>query len=125
MTGESVNRPAAEKAIRSQVRARKVALTNHAKTRNPSAGKYPLTGEQIRNCLLNGSITEGPFRDIKEEGGWRVTVTRFKEDEKHEVAAVLIVEKRVLVITGYGWEKRVPRARPVARLEEIEEDDDE
>jgi hypothetical protein len=106
-----MDRQAAKTAIEALVRAGKMALTGHAKIRDPARGKYPLTREQIQNCLLNGSITEGPAPDIKEAGGWKVTVTRFKADEKHEVAAVLIVEKRVLVITGYGWEKVTPRTR--------------
>ncbi len=117
-----MDRPTAKAAIENLVDAGRMALTEHAKTRDPKYGKYPLTREQIKNCLLNGTITEGPAPDIKEADGWKVTLTRFKAEEKHEVAAVLIVEKRVLVITGYGWEKKVRRAK---RTERIEDGDDE
>lgn len=119
-----MNRHTAKAAIETLVTAGRMAFTEHAKARDPSRGKYPLTREQIRNCLLNGSITEGPFPDIKVTDGWKVTVTRFKADEKHEVAAVLIVEKNVLVITGYGWDKKVSRVRP-RRAEHIENDESE
>lgn len=107
-----MDQPTAKAAIVTLVKAGKFALTTHAKIRDPKRGKYPLTREQIGNCLLNGTITEGPIPDIKIADGWKVTVTRFKSDEKHEVAAVVIVERRVLVITGYGWEKAVARVRP-------------
>lgn len=119
-----MDRPTAKAAIEELVKAGKVALTDHAKTRDPKRGKYPLTREQISNCLLNGSITEGPVQDIKIADGWKVTVTRFKADEKHEVAAVLIIEKRVLVITGFGWDKQVSRVRP-QRTEQMEDDEDD
>ena len=120
MTGK-FGRPEAKAAIDALVQAGRVALTLHAKERDPARGKYPLTREQITNCLLQGAISEGPVPDIRETNGWKVTVTRFKADEKHEVAAVLIIEKRVLVITGYGWEKRVRRGRKLP----VEQDEDE
>jgi len=101
----------------------KVAFTRHGTIRNPTAGKYPLTREQVEQCLLNGEISEGPVPDIKEAGGWKVTVTRFKADEKHEVSAVLIVEKNVLVITGYGWGKSARRRRG-GTVEKSEYDDE-
>lgn len=116
-----MDRPSAKAEIETLVKAGKLALTDHAKNRDPKRGKYPLTREQIGNCLLNGTITEGPAPDIKIADGWKVTVTRFRSDEKHEVAAVLIVEKRILVITGYGWEKKVTRVRP----QRTERDEDE
>lgn len=119
-----MNRPTAEAAIKALAQAGEIALTDHAKTRDSGRGKYPLTREQIKNCLLNGSITEGPFPDIKVGGGWKVTVTRFREGEKHEVAAVLIVERNVLVITGYGWEPKRSRVRS-QRAGSEEDDDDE
>ena len=106
-----MDRQTAKTAIEALVKAGKMALTDHAKNRDPTRGKYPLTGEQIRNCLSNGSISEGPTPDIREANGWKVTVTRYKADEKHEVATVPIVEKKVLVITAYGWEKLTTRIR--------------
>lgn len=115
-----MDRPTAKAAIVDLVTAGKVAYTKHADIRNPKRGKYPLTREQNKNCLLSGVITEGPAPDIREAGGWKVTVTSFRGDEKHEVAAVLIIEKRILVITGYGWEK-ISRARP-RRAERAEDD---
>ena len=117
-----MDRQTAMTAIEALVMAGKMALTDHAKNRDPTRGKYPLTGEQIRNCLLNGSISEGPTPDIRETDGWKVTVTRYRADEKHEVAAVLIVEKKVLVITGYGWEKLTARIR---KRQKDEDENDE
>ncbi|MBF0333548.1 MAG: hypothetical protein HQL40_07855 [Alphaproteobacteria bacterium] len=115
-----MDRIKAKSAIEELVKAGAMALTAHAKVRSPAQGKNPLTREEIKNCLLRGSITEGPAPDMRQTNGWRVTVTRFRAEEKHEVAAVLILEQRVLVITGYGWETNVPR-----RTGRIEEDDDE
>ena len=116
-----MDRITAKVAIVELVTAGKVAYTKHADIREPKRGKFPLTREQNKNCLLRGVITEGPAPDIREAGGWKVTVTSFRGDEKHEVAALLIIEKRVLVITGYGWEKR-SRSRPprTGRVDETE-----
>ena len=103
--------------MRALAKAGKIHHTKHADIRDPRRGKFPLTREQIANCLLVGTITEGPAPDIKLQDGWKLTVTRFKADEKHEVAAVLVAQKSadgaeeyILVITGYGWAP-VKRAR--------------
>lgn len=89
--------------IRTLASEERLALTAHAKRRQPERGKQPLTRAQIANCLIKGVITEGPAPDIREPNGWKVTVTRFLEGEKHKVAAVLVVDERVVVITAYGW----------------------
>jgi hypothetical protein len=117
-----MDRTSAKAAIVELVMASKVAYTKHADIREPKRGKFPLTREQNKNCLLKGVITEGPAPDIREAGGWKVTVTSFKGDERHEVAALLIIEKRVLVITGYGWEKiSRPRSPCTGRVDETED----
>jgi hypothetical protein len=77
-----MDRQTAKTAIEALVAAGKMALTDHAKNRDPTRGKYPPTREQIQNCLLNGVISEGPAPDIREADGWKVTVTRLKADEK-------------------------------------------
>ena len=113
----------AKAEIRQLATAGHIAFTKHAEVRNPQQGKYPLTREQIKNCLLNGAITEGPSPDIKITDGWKITVTRFRGDEKHEVAAVLIETLRVLVITGYCWGRR--QRHTLSRPSGDEKDDDD
>ena len=101
-----MNRSDARKAIRSLALSDRIAFTLHAKKRNPIAGKFPLTREQVKNCLIHGVITEGPAPDIKVVNGWKVRVTRLREQEEHEVACVLVIEEGVLIITGYGYRRK-------------------
>ena len=101
-----MNKADAKKAVRKLAESDQIAFTLHAKLRNPAAGKFPLTREQVKNCLIHGVITEGPAPDIKEADGWKMRITRLRETEQHEVACVLIVEKNVLIITGYGYRRR-------------------
>jgi hypothetical protein len=85
----------------------RIVFTRHAKERNPSRGKFPLTREQVKNCLIHGVITEGPAPDMREADGWKMRLTRPRDLEKHEVACVLIIDKNVLVITAYGYGRRL------------------
>ncbi len=101
-----MNKHDAKKAVEKLAKADLIALTKHARERGPALGKFPLTREQIKNCLINGVITEGPSPDIKEVNGWKMTITRLRESEKHEVSCVLIVDQSILVITGYEYQKR-------------------
>lgn len=102
----------------------KIALTRHALDRSPPEGKHPLTREQIKQCLIHGVIVEGPTEDIKEPDGWKFVMRRLREGERHEVAGVLVVEKKVLVITGYGWDA-TPRPRKAQNNRPLEQDDDD
>ncbi|HEV8389443.1 MAG TPA: hypothetical protein VGQ35_06360 [Dongiaceae bacterium] len=101
-----MDRIAAKNAVRALALGDRIAFTLHAKRRDPAGGKFPLTREQVKNCLIHGVVTEGPARDIKEPDGWKMRITRFRDRERHEVACVLIVEKNVLVVTGYGYRRR-------------------
>lgn len=107
----------------------KIALTTHAQVRSPTKGKHPLTREQIKQCLIHGVIIEGPAEDMKEPDGWKFVMRRVRQGEKHEVAGVLVVEKNVLVITGYGWDATTrPQKGQKNRSSEKrppEQDDDE
>lgn len=96
----------AKRAVRKLAEADQIAFTAHAKIRDPARGKFPLTREQVKNCLMHGVITEGPTQDIREQNGWKMRITRLRDQEEHEVACVLIVEKHVLIITGYGYRRR-------------------
>lgn len=60
----------------------------------------------MKNCLIHGVVTEGPAPDLKEPDGWKMRITRLRDQEKHEVACVLIVDENILVITGYGYRGR-------------------
>ena len=102
----SMNKADARKAVRTLAAGDRIAFTSHAKERNPAGGKFPLTREQVKNCLMHGVVTEGPAPDIKEPDGWKMRITRLRAEEEHEVACVLIVDKNVLIITGYGYRRR-------------------
>ncbi len=97
---------AAKNAVEALALSDRIAFTTHAKRRNPASGKFPLTREQVKNCLIHGVVTEGPAPDIKEPNGWKMRITRLRDQERHEVACVLMIEKRVLIITGYGYRRR-------------------
>jgi len=120
-----MDRSSAKRAIATLARDGKLALTQHAKDRAPEKGKYPLTLEQIRNCLIHGNIIEGPAPDLLARGhkdAWKFTVERLKAAERHIVAGVLIVETRILVITGFEWSKPV-RRNPPLKSNDYDEDD--
>jgi len=120
MTGY-MDRKRAEAHIRFLAEADRIAPLPHALVRSPEAGKYPLTREQMKLCLLKGALTEGPVPDIREAEGWKFTMRRVLDEERYEVAGVLIVEKKVLVITGYGLDA-TGRRKPKRRMDV---DDDE
>jgi hypothetical protein len=101
-----MNKFDAKKAVRTLAEGDRIAFTEHAKNRDPGRGKFPLTREQVKNCLIHGVITEGPAQDIREPEGWKMRITRLRDKEEHEVACVLLVEKNVLIITGYGYRRR-------------------
>ncbi|NJM91986.1 MAG: hypothetical protein HC861_04485 [Rhodospirillaceae bacterium] len=101
-----MDKTAARNAVRTLALGDRIAFTLHAKKRSPAGGKFPLTREQVKNCLIHGVVTEGPAPDLKEPNGWKMRITRLRDREKHEVACVLIVDENVLVITGYGYGRR-------------------
>lgn len=116
----------AKRAIAALAQGGKLALTQHAKLRAPDKGKYPLTLEQIRNCLIHGNVVEGPTPDFQTKGdkdAWKFTMERLKATERHVVAGVLIVETRILVITGFEWSKPTRRKPPVVEDYDNDEDD--
>ena len=101
-----MNQADARKAVRALAAGDRIAFTLHARRRHPARGKFPLTREQVKNCLLHGIVTEGPAPDIKEPNGWKMRMTRVRDREEHEVACVLIPDEHLLVITAYGYRKR-------------------
>lgn len=101
-----MDKVAAKNAVKALALGDRIVFTLHAKTRSPAHGKFPLTREQVKNCLIHGVVTEGPAADLKEPDGWKMRITRLRDREKHEVVCVLIVEQNVLVITGYGYGRR-------------------
>lgn len=101
-----MDKVSAKNAVKALALGDRILFTRHAKTRDPARGKFPLTREQVKNCLIHGVVTEGPAPDLKESNGWKMRITRLRDQEKHEVACVLIVDRNVLVITGYGYSRR-------------------
>ena len=101
-----MNKIDAKKAVRKLAETDRIVFTEHARIRHPAGGKFPLSREQVKNCLIHGVITEGPTPDIKESNGWKMRIARLRDQEEHEVACVLIVDRNVLIITGYGYRRR-------------------
>lgn len=101
-----MDRVAAKNAVKALALGDQIVFTLHAKKRDPARGKFPLTREQVKKCLIHGVVTEGPAPDMKEPDGWKMRLTRLRDRERHEVACVLIVDKNVLVITAYGYARR-------------------
>ena len=101
-----MDKVSAKNAVKALALGDRIVFTLHAKKRNPAGGKFPLTREQVKNCLIHGVITEGPAPDLKEPNGWKMRLTRLRDGEQHEVACVVIVDKNVLVITAYGYARR-------------------
>lgn len=101
-----MDKVSARNAVKALALGDRIVFTLHARNRDPARGKFPLTREQVKNCLVHGVITEGPAPDLKEPDGWKMRITRLRDQEKHEVACVLIEDKNVLVITGYGYSRR-------------------
>lgn len=99
-----MNKDAATAMIRRIAKCdEKVFLTRHAKERDPDQGKYPLTKDQILNCLRLGSVVENPAQDSKIPGGWKCVMRRFVARECHEVVVVFVPETQALVITAYPF----------------------
>lgn len=96
-----MDRRTAQNEARRLVAAGKLALTEHAKVRDPGRGKYPLVRSEIEKCILHGSIVEGPVPDIKIAGAWTMTFSRLTGDSHHTAAIVLRPGIVVIVITAY------------------------
>ncbi len=101
-----MDKVSAGNAVKALALGDRIVFTWHAKRRDPTRGKFPLTREQVKNCLIHGVITEGPAPDLKEPNGWKMRITRLRDREEHEVACVLILGKNVLVITAYSYARR-------------------
>jgi hypothetical protein len=96
-----MNRSQAEKAIHALAESGHVFLLEHAKRRQPAAGKLPLTKVEIVNVLRVGRITEGPSQDIEIADGWKFTMGRVSDGHTFYVAGVVVPAKLIVIITGY------------------------
>ncbi|RIZ68665.1 MAG: DUF4258 domain-containing protein [Methylococcales bacterium] len=77
-----------------------IFLIDHAKN---SMKKRHITLIQIIQCLVNGSITEGPYRDIG-SGNWRVRMQHFSSGQCIRVVAELMTNdnnEKIIVITTF------------------------
>jgi hypothetical protein len=83
----------------------RITFTDHAKKRDPKAGKKPIDVRTAQACLLKGVVTEDPSLDIKLANGWKGKVSRDADGVVTEVACVLVLDEEngdwILVITGY------------------------
>ena len=77
-----------------------IFLIDHAKN---SMKKRHITLIQIIQCLVNGSITEEPYRDIG-SGNWRVRMQHFSSGQCFRVVAELMTNdnnEKIIVITTF------------------------
>lgn len=77
-----------------------VFLIDHAKK---SMKKRHITLHQIIQCLLNGVITEGPYRDIR-SGNWRVRMEHYSAGQCIKVVAEIMTNnnnEKIIVITTF------------------------
>jgi hypothetical protein len=77
-----------------------IFLIDHAKK---SMKKRHITLAQIIQCLLNGSITEGPYREIG-SGNWRVRMEHYSAGQCIKVVAELMTNdknEKIIVITTF------------------------
>jgi len=104
--GVSVTRREWERKLRALAASLgRIAFTDHARKRDPEAGKIPRDIRTAQACLLMGAITEGPSPDIKLANGWKGKVSRDADGKVTEVACVIVLDAEkgdwILVITGY------------------------
>ncbi len=68
MNGDALLREARRLA---SVRTR-FLVTDHARTREPGKGRFPLSDRALVNCInaVGARVTEGPVADLREPGGW-------------------------------------------------------
>ena len=96
----------------------RITFTDHARSRDPKAGKMPIDIRTAQACLREGVVIEGPSRDIKLIDGWTGKVSRDADGMVTEVACVLVLDEEdgdwILVITGYRCvpARRSGRKRP-------------
>lgn len=89
------NTPSAPKALKiiqelAQDSGR-IIVTTHGKKRQ--RGRQ-VSHKQIQNCLLKGTIEEGPF--INEHGNWQVSMLRHAAGE--EMRCVVVIEESGLIV---------------------------
>lgn len=102
----------------------KIRFTDHALKRDPGKGKHPISERQTVNCLLSCILHEDPTPDLKLANGWKFTAQRTQEETTTTVAGVLVVDTRILVITGYEERRFRRRGEPgKADAQDSEEDD--
>lgn len=76
----------------------RIILTTHAKRR---MRERDIIFAQIRDCLRNGVVIEGPALNI--HGNWQVTLYRLSAGQRINVVAAIVREghETAIVITAY------------------------
>lgn len=73
----------------------RVILSTHAEQRMRLRRIMP--GE-VLNCLRRGSVTEGPFVNLR--GNWQVRMTRHERRQRLDVVVAIEWRERLVVITA-------------------------
>jgi hypothetical protein len=74
-----------------------VILTDHC--RRDSMHKRAITRRQVLDCLLKGTISEGPFQDLGHGGNWKMNIYR----QSHDLTCTVAIAWRthLIVITVF------------------------
>lgn len=74
----------------------KIVITNHCKDRQRERG---ITRRQVEQCLIKGTITEGPSRTP--HGDWKLSLFRHAAGEELTCVVVIDWPKKLIVVTAY------------------------
>jgi hypothetical protein len=91
-------------------------VLEHARIRDPKAGKYPISDIAMINCINAASamVTEGPAPDLKQAGGWKARITASEPGKITHIACVILPNTLAIVVTAYEIRQftRAPRPPP-------------
>jgi len=96
-TPNNLSSPEALRLIREVAQdSNKIIVSRHAFERQ---GQRRITMRQIEQCLLKGTIVEGPF--VNSKGNWQVSMYRHGAGE--EVTCVVAIDwpNRLIVVTAF------------------------
>jgi len=90
----------AEEIIRKLVADGKVSLSMHCKERMI---ERDITMQQVITCLAKGKVTEDPFLNYANKGGYETTIERTVAGDKLRLGVCLKFSQKILVITAIKY----------------------
>ena len=90
------NRKEAQLIIKQLAAESKIAYTRHCKERMKERG---VTTPEIINCLMKGSVTEDPWLNHQNGGGYETTMEKNTAGRRLKIAVCIKFDESLLVIT--------------------------